>query len=205
MSGALFQVNDLCYLANGPYSFSVHAHDIIGFSGASGVGKTQMLRALVESILYEGTILYNGNPPEFYTPSQWRQLVALVPAEAQWWRESVAEHFPHTVSADLVTTLIDELGFEPEILSWKIERLSTGERQRLALARALCLNPAVVLLDEPCSALDSQATTRVEKILDKYRSRPDTALIWVSHDSEQLKRMANCCFEVFPSKLKSLW
>lgn len=205
MNSALLQVNDLQFLDNGPYSFSVQEHEVFGLSGKSGVGKTQLLRAIVETINYHGSILYKGSSPEKYLPSQWRRLIALVPAESQWWRESVAEHFAEDVPQQLLHSLMVDLGFEVDILSWEIERLSTGERQRLALARALVLSPAVVLLDEPCSALDAQSTERVEKLLLTYKDKPDTALVWVSHDDEQLQRVASCCYQVYQHSLEIRW
>ncbi len=205
MSSVLLQVNNLRFLNNGPYSFTVHEHEVLGLSGRSGIGKTQLLRAIVETINYQGSILYKGNFPEKYSPSQWRRQIALVPAESQWWRESVAEHFSEDISQQQLHTLMVDLGFEVDILSWKIERLSTGERQRLALARALVLNPAVVLLDEPCSALDIQSTERVEQLLLTYKDRPNTALLWVSHDDMQLQRVASCCHQVHHNSLEVRW
>ena len=183
----------------------MHDHEVIGLSGESGVGKTQLLRAIVECINYRGTLLYKGNPPENYSPSQWRRLVGLIPAESQWWQDSVGEHFAEDVVNGLLQAILTDLGFATDILSWKIERLSTGERQRLALARALALNPAVVLLDEPCSALDARSTARVEKLLMNYRKKPGTALIWVSHDDEQLKRVASSCYQVHRQTLETRW
>lgn len=205
MKRSLFAIENLCYLQNGPYSLTVDEHEIIGLSGASGIGKTQLLRAMVETIFYSGTIFFKGQTPDHYTPCQWRRLVGLVPAESMWWGEHVADHFPEKKSEVGLSTLLEDLGLHSDILSWQIERLSTGERQRLALARALVLQPAVVLLDEPCSALDSQSTDRVEKILLSYRQRNDAALIWVSHDQEQLKRVADRCYQVDQHGLYARW
>ena len=201
----LLQIHELRFRDNGPYSLAVQQHDIIGLSGQSGIGKTQLLRAIVETINYSGTIAYKESPSDTYTPSQWRRLIGLIPAESQWWRDTVAEHFAREIPQEYLEKLITDLGFDTDILSWKIEHLSTGERQRLALARALVLNPSVVLLDEPCSALDAHSTERVENILLSYREKPDTALIWVSHDDEQLKRVASSCFTVTRHSLEVRW
>ena len=205
MSSVLLQVDDLRFLENGPYSFSIMEHEVCGLSGKSGIGKTQLLRSIVETINYNGSISFKGNSPEKYTPSQWRRLIALIPAEAQWWRESVAEHFAADVPEHVLQALLADLGFEGDVLSWKIEHLSTGERQRLALARALVLGPAMVLLDEPCSALDARSTERVEKLLLNYKDKEDTALLWVSHDDEQLQRVASSCYQVHRHGLEVRW
>jgi phosphate-transporting ATPase len=73
--------------------------------------------------------------------------------------------------------------------TWPISRLSTGERQRLGLVRALVLEPRVLLLDEPTSGLDDAATQEVEKLV---RARLDrgASVIWVTHDSAQGRRLA---------------
>lgn len=205
MNLSLFTIENLCYLHNGPYNLTVEEHEVIGLSGVSGIGKTQLLRAMVETIFYSGAIYYKGQKPENFSPSQWRRLVSLVPAESMWWGEYVGDHFPREKPEVVLSTLLEDLGFSSDILSWQIERLSTGERQRLALARALVIQPVVVLLDEPCSALDSQSTDRVEKILLRYRKRDDTALIWVSHDREQLKRVADRCYQLNKQGLSLRW
>ena len=205
MNHSLFIINNLCYLDNGPYNLTVAEHEVIGLSGVSGIGKTQLLRAMVETIFYSGSISFKDQRPDSFSPSQWRQLVGLVPAESMWWGECVGDHFPEDESGDVFSALFAELGFSTDVWSWQIERLSTGERQRLALARALVLEPAVVLLDEPCSALDRRSTERVERLLLRYRQREETALLWVSHDREQLKRVADRCFQVHQHGLQLLW
>lgn len=205
MSKVLFAIENLCYLDNGPYSLTVEAHEIIGLSGSSGIGKTQMLRAMVECIPYSGRIVFAEQSPDFFLPSKWRRLVSLVPAESAWWHERVGEHFMATCADGELYKVLDDLGFAGDILSWSVDRLSTGERQRLALARALVLKPSILLLDEPCSALDRVSTERVERLLTAYRDNADTALIWVSHDDEQLRRVACCCYQVKRETLEPRW
>ncbi len=74
-------------------------------------------------------------------------------------------------------------------MNWQIGRLSTGERQRLALARALEQSPRVLLLDEPTSGLDEKTTLSVEAILHDKMAL-GAALILVSHNKAQVERMA---------------
>ncbi len=192
----LFSVKDLTYLDNGPYSFEVRENEIFGLTGVSGIGKTQMLRALVEVISYRGEVRLRGTLSSSFSAPDWRKKVAFVPAESCWWQDTVGEHFPLTQHGYLYDNWIESLGFSRDVLTWRVSRLSTGEKQRLALARALINEPSILLLDEPCSALDAQSSSMVEEILCQYRNRNQTALIWVSHDLDQLDRVATRFFGV---------
>ena len=78
-----------------------------------------------------------------------------------------------------------------ECMEWQVSRLSSGERQRLGLARLLALQPRVLLLDEPTANLDAANTRRVEACLDDYRRGHQAAVLWVSHDPDQRGRVAS--------------
>lgn len=205
MNEILFSVKDLCYLNNGPYSFEIGEHDILGMTGESGIGKTQMLRALVEVILHDGEICLEDAPSTSFSAPQWRRKVALVPADSAWWYDTVALHFKGFDQILSQNMWLSRLGFPGDVMEWRVSRLSTGERQRLALIRALIHEPSVVLLDEPCSALDERSTKMVEEILVEYKKRKKTGIIWVSHDLDQLRRITSCCYQVTRSGLESLF
>lgn len=196
MSTALLEVRQLSYLTNGPYSFSLRAGEAIGLTGSSGVGKTQLLRALVQCILYEGEIFYKDVAAESFAPPEWRKTIGLVPAESVWWYDRVGQHFTAESHGQLLDDFLPRLGFSKDVLTWEISRLSSGERQRLAIIRALLIGPSVLLLDEPCSALDPRSVSMVEQLLLEYKERGATAMIWVSHDYAQLGRVADFCYEV---------
>src|SRR6516225_8035274 len=83
-----------------------------------------------------------------------------------------------------------ELGFPGEAKAWPIARLSTGERLRLALIRALMVRPKVLLVDEPTAALDPASVAPVESLITT-RLSAGLAVLWVTHDTEQAKRIAH--------------
>ena len=90
------------------------------------------------------------------------------------------------------------LGLNEGILTQPITRLSSGEKQRLALLRLLANQPRVLLLDEPTANLDPQNVQRVEAAIEAYRREQGAAVLWVTHDRQQAVRVAGRClrFEV---------
>ena len=110
-----------------------------------------------------------------------------MPAEPGWWADTVGEHFGEWTAA---LAFVRDLGFPEESKGWPIARLSTGERLRLALVRALTMRPKVLLLDEPTAALDAASVAAVESVI-KARMRTGLAVLWVTHDAEQAKRVAH--------------
>jgi ABC-type iron transport system FetAB ATPase subunit len=120
----------------------------------------------------------------------------MLPAESQWWYDTVGMHF-QTSDRDR----LDALGFEEDVMSWTVSRLSTGERQRLALVRLLANRPRTLLLDEPTASLDTENVSRVEEIITCYRSVERASVLWVTHDRIQAERVASRHFELEEGKL----
>jgi phosphate-transporting ATPase len=117
---------------------------------------------------------------------EWRRLVGYLPAEPGWWADTVGEHFIDWIA---VAGLVGDLGFPGSAKDWPIARLSTGERLRLALVRALMVGPKVLLLDEPTAALDPASAGTVESLIGA-RVRAGLSVLWVTHDMEQARRIA---------------
>jgi ABC-type multidrug transport system ATPase subunit len=157
----------------------------MGLTGPSGAGKTLLLRALADLDPHEGQMWLDGVAAEAVPVDQWRRQVGLLPAESAWWYDKVGAHF-----TDVFDPWLNALGFGVEVMAWQISRLSSGERQRLALLRLLMLKPEVLLLDEPTANLDADNIARVEDLLHSYRTDRQPVILWVSHDTEQLNR--NC-------------
>jgi putative ABC transport system ATP-binding protein len=174
----------ICHL--GPLSLTLDAQEIVILQGPSGAGKTLLLRALADLDPNTGHVRLNGEAREEIPAVQWRLKVALLPSESYWWFGSVGEHFPSVESAHWAA-----LGFDEAVLAWPVTRLSSGERQRLALLRLLANRPSVLLLDEPTANLDRDNALRVEALVRHYLAEKQAAALWVSHDAAQVQRIAS--------------
>ncbi len=168
-------------------SFRLAAGESLVVRGASGSGKTLLLRAIADLDPNQGSIFLEFQARESMPAPQWRRLVCYLPAESGWWAERVRDHF---VDWSLALPLVVELNLPEACGEWPIQRLSTGERQRLALIRAMVQKPKILLLDEPTSGLDAESTSRVEALVERHR-KAGGGVVWVTHDAAQLKRVAS--------------
>lgn len=169
----------------GPISLNVAPGQCVALSGASGSGKTLLLRSISDLEPHTGDIWCDDAQCAQTHPAQWRRRVGMLASESHWWYDDVGAHFHNSENP-----WFEQLGFDPQVRSWQISRLSSGERQRLALARLLQNQPEVLLLDEPTANLDEKNILRVEEILLKYQKNSQAALVWVSHDALQIRRVA---------------
>ena len=170
-----------------PASFDLAAGESIAIQGPLGSGKTLLLRALADLDPNEGEVYLAGRNRMTMPGPAWRRQVGYLPAEPGWWAETVGAHFANWPAALAVAR---QLEFPGDAKDWPIARLSTGERLRLALVRALMVGPKVLLLDEPTAALDPAAVQAVEALIAAQR-RLGLAVLWVTHDAAQARRVAD--------------
>lgn len=204
MNGSQLTVSHLRYLENGPYSLVLDPGKCIGISGSSGVGKSQFCRAVTELIVSSGRVTLAGRSREDFAAPEWRRQVAYLPAESSWWYDTVADHFKAS-SLEELRRRCTLLGLSEETVGWKVSRLSTGERQRLALLRTLISVPQVLLLDEPTSGLGEEHTLMVESFVSKLRLRTSCGVIWISHDTQQLERVADLRYEMTVGRISQMF
>ena len=183
----------------GPVSFDIAAGERLALMGASGAGKSLLLRAIVDLDPSTGNITLGAQTRADMPASEWRKRVALVPAESGWWADRVRDHFPPNLDA---TKLLAKLGLG-DAIEWDITRLSSGERQRLAIARALCRKPLALLLDEPTASLDDHATGLVEDLI-RQCCGDGMALLLVTHDRPQAERMAKRLLRMSDGRIDQL-
>lgn len=183
-----------------PVVLRIAGGECVGLSGPSGAGKTLLLRAIADLDPNTGDVSCAGQARAQLPAPAWRRRVAYLAANAGWWGEVVGEHFEASPG---VVGLLAQLGLAEAALKWPVARLSTGERQRLALLRTLALEPAVLLLDEPTSGLDPEAVADVEGLL-RQRLAAGVAILLVSHSVEQIGRLAGRCLRLEAGVLQEL-
>lgn len=190
-------IKQLKTLHVGPVDLDVAPGECVVIAGASGSGKTLLLRAIADLDCHEGEVLLGGVPCGAMRAHDWRARVGLLTAESQWWGERIGDHFQQVDEE-----LLSQLGFGREAMDWEVARCSTGERQRLALARLLQNHPRVLLLDEPTASLDAENVARVEALVKQLRQEQDVAVLWVSHDPAQAERVATRSLRISGGRLR---
>jgi len=193
-------VERLQRLSFGPFALTVADGECVAIAGPSGAGKSVFLRMIADLDPHVGTVRLDAASREAMPAPRWRRLVTYVAAESGWWADAVAAHFGATIEP--ARALLPAVNLAVEALDWPVARLSSGERQRLALVRALVQEPRALLLDEPTAALDPDATAAVEALLRRVLQR-GTSIVLVSHDPRQADRLAARQFRMEAGQLKA--
>jgi ABC-type multidrug transport system ATPase subunit len=170
-----------------PLSFEVPAQECLAVEGPSGSGKTRLLRAIADLDPAEGYVTLEGVERREVPGPEWRRRVRYASAEPAWWAATAREHFPATAKLD---RLLAALALDPALLDRPVAELSTGERQRLGLIRAVADEPRVLLLDEPTSALDAEAAALAEELI-RFQMLAGRMVVLVSHDPQRIARLAH--------------
>lgn len=185
---------------------TLDAGQILGLVGPSGSGKSLLLRAIARLDPWHASVCrMAGDTDDDTQAPAWRAAVSYVPPTPQLWGRRLVEDFDRVAGLrvhrgraprwERAEELLAALGL-PGALERDPISLSTGERQRAALARALWLGPSVLLLDEPTAALDTAAADRVEELLTTWVREPAPdgvarGVIWAGHDVPRLERIAS--------------
>jgi phosphate-transporting ATPase len=174
-----------------PIDLDLASGECVVVRGPSGAGKSLFLRAIADLDPNDGHIALDGDAREAMPAPDWRRQVTYVAAEAAWWADDVGDHFADWTAAE---AFVEAMLLPADCRGWPVARLSTGEKQRLGLARALALSPRVLLLDEPTSGLDAAAQEAVEDVM-KDRLDGGAGIIVVTHDPAQARHFATRCLD----------
>ncbi len=196
----LFDIKQLQFLNFDGLDLKLEETEIVGLSGESGSGKSKLFRALADLDSHQGKVKLNGIEQQQFRAHQWREKVALLPAETHWWLDTVGEHFNCFSQLNL-----SALGLDNVCADWSVMRLSSGEKQRLGLLRMLENIPLVLLLDEPTANLDKSNSILFENFIKQYLITHKAGALWVSHDIEQLQRVAQRQYKLESGSLNRVY
>ncbi|MFZ1490868.1 MAG: phosphate ABC transporter ATP-binding protein PstB [Ilumatobacteraceae bacterium] len=215
VADVVFRVEDLSvrygdFRAVRDVTLDVHQHEITAFIGPSGCGKTTVLRCFnrmndfIESARVEGSVRYHG--VDLYDPevnsTEVRRRIGMVFQKPNPFPKSIFDNVAYgprllgvrskSELAQIVERSLRDAALWDEVkdrLKASGLSLSGGQQQRLCIARALAVEPEVILMDEPCSALDPIATARIEDLMQEIKR--DYTIIIVTHNMQQAARVSD--------------
>jgi phosphate transport system ATP-binding protein len=189
-------------------SMQVYANRVTAFIGPSGCGKSTFLRTLnrmnetIRHSRVEGEILLDGENIFNLDVSEVRRRVGMVFQKSNPFPKSIFENIAYgpringyenrAALRDRVEQSLRRAALWEEVkdkLNQSAHSLSGGQQQRLCIARALAVNPEVLLLDEPCSALDPIATAKIEDLI--FQLKNSCTIVIVTHNMQQAARVAD--------------
>ncbi len=191
-------------------TMSVREHEITAFIGPSGCGKTTVLRCfnrmndLISTARVTGTLRYHGLDlyERSVDPVEVRRRIGMVFQKPNPFPKSVYDNVaygPRLLGTrkraeldDIVEQSLQKAALWDEVkdrLKTSAFGMSGGQQQRLCIARAIATNPDVLLMDEPCSALDPIATTRIEDLMADLKN--EYSIIIVTHNMQQAARVSD--------------
>lgn len=172
---------------------------ITAILGSSGGGKTTFLKLLNNMISADkGEIKYNNKKIEEYDPVKLRREVVMLPQNPQIFKGTIKDNFKKTESITKkensdkqdYSSLLEKVTLSKNLAD-NAEKLSGGEKQRLALARVILLEPKVLLLDEPSSSLDQKTEEKIIEMVTNYVRENEKTLIMVTHNREIAEKYAD--------------
>jgi ABC-type iron transport system FetAB ATPase subunit len=185
----------------GPFELNLGTGACAAITGPSGSGKSLFLRMIADLDLNEGKVWLNERERGSMPAPQWRRQATYVSAESGWWADRVIEHFDVNRRSE-VAALAARLGLRPDLLDAPVAQLSTGEKQRFSLVRALLPSPPVLLLDEPTGPLDEESVAKVEALLQE-RKATGTSILLVTHDPNQAERLGDQRYRMVAGHLQT--
>ena len=213
-SSPLLELRDVAIAAGGQtllqgVNLTLNEGEIVAVQGPSGCGKTTLLRVIAGlTDPTEGVIRFDGQPREAMTWPLYRRRFPLMEQQSIMIEGTVRDNLKrpfHYASAngaaydeDTARAFFYRLCLGEAVLDQKANELSVGQRQRVALVRALLLKPQAVMLDEPTSALDEDSAMRAESLLSDYAAEQGLAVLAVSHQAGRTDEWAHRVFDVTP-------
>ncbi|HEY0287550.1 MAG TPA: ABC transporter ATP-binding protein [Pseudomonas sp.] len=188
-------------------SFELHDGETLGLVGESGCGKSSTGKALMNMIAYEGSVKLSGKElnglqgADLQAVRRDIQMVFQDPYAALNPRKTIFElvgepllihdKMPDALRKARVAELLHQVGMPADALQRYPHQFSGGQRQRICIARALALNPKVIIADESVSALDVSVQAQVLDLLESLQKRHRLSYLFISHDMAVVERICH--------------
>lgn len=179
-------------------SGAVEPGQLLMVRGVSGAGKSTLLRILARLIRpEEGTVVFRGQDWMGIAPPVWRQSIQYVSQQPVMFDGTVIDNLllPAKLdqnkrsmgfNPDYIKELFNKLNLTENLLRQEARTLSGGQAARVAIVRALSINPDILLLDEPTAYLDDDSSGRVNHLMREWLGQGEHAIIEVSHHDEKV-------------------
>src|SRR5919107_2015916 len=180
-------------------SFSVAQGETYGLLGPNGSGKSSLIRVLSTLLIADSGYvrLLDFTLPE--QAEEVRRIIGRVSVDAAFYKKlSARENLLYTAllygqnareAERRVMAILEQLGMENAKFSTPLEEMSRGMQQKISIARALMLNPPLLLLDEPTTGLDPKSRRDVQTFLENLRGEHGTTILLTSHDMAETERL----------------
>ncbi|MGL5753709.1 MAG: ABC transporter ATP-binding protein [Paraclostridium sp.] len=179
-------------------NLTVKKGDCISIVGPSGSGKSTLLKLCADLISpTEGEILYNNKRYADYNPIELRKKISYCIQIPYLFGRTVYDNLAYpfklrqeNVDKDILVKFLKKLNLSEDYLNKKVDSLSGGEKQRIALIRNLIFKPDILLLDEVTSGLDDD-NSKVVEVLIQLLNKTGVTVLWITHDMKQSKSIFN--------------
>ena len=180
-------------------TFTVAEGETYGLLGPNGSGKSSLIRVLSTLLVADSgqvTMLGYSLPQQ---QEQVRRIIGRVSVDAAFYKKlSARENLLYTAllygqkardAERRAMDILEQLGMENSKFSTPLEEMSRGMQQKISIARALVLNPPILLLDEPTTGLDPKSRRDVQSFLERLKEREGTTILLTTHDMAEAERL----------------
>src|SRR5665648_31201 len=208
MGGGFFgQSKKVVYAVNG-INFKIKKGETLGLVGESGCGKSTAGRTIIRlyeptsgQILFDGQDVTNAYGPDLLNLRRKMQMIFQDPYASLNPRMTVGDIVGEGIDihklasgqarTDRIYELLDVIGLNPEHANRFPHEFSGGQRQRIGIARALSVNPKIIICDEPISALDVSIQAQIVNMLEELQEKMDLTYLFIAHDLSMVKHISH--------------